>query len=86
VTAQPAEPAEFRPRRRPNLAEEVAAHIREGILAGRLKPGQRIDQDAVADELIPDHRGKRRTVGVDGCEAAKSWSVQELSDPRIANS
>ena len=51
MTAQPAEPADLRPRRRPNLADEVAAHIRDGILAGRLKPGQRIDQDAIADEL-----------------------------------
>lgn len=51
MTAQPAEPAELRPRRRPNLADEVAAHIRDGILAGRLKPGERIDQDAIADEL-----------------------------------
>lgn len=46
-----AEPAAAPPRRRPNLAEEVAAHIRDAILAGRLKPGQRIDQDAIADEL-----------------------------------
>ena len=51
MTALPAEPSELRPRRRPNLAEEVAAHIRDAILAGRLKPGQRIDQDAIADEL-----------------------------------
>lgn len=51
MTALPAEPAELRPRRRPNLADEVAAHIRDGILAGRLKPGERIDQDAIADEL-----------------------------------
>lgn len=42
---------EPRKRRRPNLAQEVAAHLRNGILAGRLKPGQRIDQDAVAEEL-----------------------------------
>ncbi len=40
-----------RPRRRPNLAEEVAAHIRAGILTGRLRPGERIDQDAIAEEL-----------------------------------
>jgi DNA-binding GntR family transcriptional regulator len=51
MTALPAEPAELRPRRRPNLADEVAAHIRDAILSGRLKPGQRIDQDAIADEL-----------------------------------
>jgi DNA-binding GntR family transcriptional regulator len=43
--------AVVRPRRRRNLAEDVAAHIREAILAGRLRPGARIDQDAIADEL-----------------------------------
>lgn len=52
MSAEPIEaPAEGRPRRRPNLAEEVAAHIRGGILSGRLKPGERIDQDAIAEEL-----------------------------------
>ena len=45
-----------------------------------------VHQDAVADELVPDHCGKRRTVGVDGCEAAEAWSVKEPPDPRIANS
>jgi DNA-binding GntR family transcriptional regulator len=46
-----AEPVDVRPRRRRNLAEDVAAHIRDAILAGRLKPGQRIDQDGIAEEL-----------------------------------
>ena len=46
-----AEPIELRPRRRPNLAEEVAAHLRGEILGGRLRSGERIDQDAVAEEL-----------------------------------
>ena len=46
-----AEPVELRPRRRANLADEVATFIRDGILGGRLKPGSRIDQDAIADEL-----------------------------------
>ena len=46
-----AEPANVRPRGRRNLAEDVAAHIRDAILAGRLKPDQRIDQDAIAEEL-----------------------------------
>ena len=45
------DPAEPRTRRRANLADEVATHIRDAILAGRLKPGERIDQDAIADEL-----------------------------------
>lgn len=46
-----AEPVGLRPRGRRNLAEDVAAHIRDAILAGRLKPDQRIDQDAIAEEL-----------------------------------
>lgn len=46
-----AEPIDSRPRRRPNLAEEVAGHLRKEILSGRLKPGDRIDQDGVADAL-----------------------------------
>jgi len=42
---------ETRPKRRANLAEEVATHLRKEILSGRLRPGVRIDQDGVADEL-----------------------------------
>ena len=38
------------PRRR-NLAEDVAEHIRQEILAGRFRPGDRIDQDAIAVQL-----------------------------------
>jgi DNA-binding GntR family transcriptional regulator len=37
--------------RRRNLAEDVADHIRDAVLTGRLRPGQRIDQDALAAEL-----------------------------------
>lgn len=47
--AGPARPAPLRRRR--NLAEDVADHIRDAILTGRLRPGQRIDQDALAAEL-----------------------------------
>ena len=46
-----AEPAPVGSRRRHNLADEVATHIRTAILAGRLRSGERIDQDAIADEL-----------------------------------
>lgn len=46
-----AEPAGARVPRRRNLAEDVAAHIRTEILAGRLHPGDRIDQDAIATQL-----------------------------------
>lgn len=45
------EPADSRHRRRTNLADDVAAHIRSSILSGHLRSGQRIDQDAIADEL-----------------------------------
>lgn len=38
-------------RRRPNLADEVATHLRSAILSGELKPGARVDQDAIAEEL-----------------------------------
>lgn len=38
-------------KRRRNLADDVADHIREAILTGRLRPGTRVDQDAIADEL-----------------------------------
>ena len=37
--------------RRGNLADEVADHIRDSILTGRLRPGTRIDQDAIAKDM-----------------------------------
>ena len=46
MSAQPLEP-----RRRRNLAEDVADHLRDAILTGQLRPGTRIDQDAVAEQL-----------------------------------
>src|ERR1700683_1827015 len=36
---------------RPNLMHEAARYIRDQILAGELRPGQKIDQDAVAHAL-----------------------------------
>jgi len=38
-------------RRRANLADEVAEHLRAAILSGRLASGSRIDQDAIAAQL-----------------------------------
>ena len=46
MTAQPLEA-----RRRRNLAEDVADHLRDAILTGQLRPGTRIDQDAIAEQL-----------------------------------
>ena len=38
-------------RLRPNLKDDVAAHLRERILSGALRPGAKINQDAVAEQL-----------------------------------
>ena len=46
MSVQPLEP-----RRRRSLAEDVADHLRDAILTGQLRPGTRIDQDAVAEQL-----------------------------------
>ncbi len=51
MTAEPLPGGPPGPRRRHNLADEVATHIRAEILAGRLRSGERIDQDAIAEEL-----------------------------------
>src|SRR5579859_7836235 len=37
--------------RRPQLPEQVAAHLRETVMSGRLRPGEFIRLDAVAQEL-----------------------------------
>jgi DNA-binding GntR family transcriptional regulator len=37
--------------RRESSAEQVAAHIRQAIMAGELQPGERLRQDDIADEL-----------------------------------
>lgn len=38
-------------KRRPNLKDEVASMLRDEILSGRLRPGQKIDQDGIAERL-----------------------------------
>jgi DNA-binding GntR family transcriptional regulator len=37
--------------RRPQLADEVAAHLRTLIMSGRLRPGERVRLEEVADQL-----------------------------------
>lgn len=37
--------------RRQNLNKEVAQHVRDGIFSGRIRPGERLDQDAIAETL-----------------------------------
>ena len=51
MTSDPAGRPPLPVRRRRNLAGDVADHLRDSILTGRLRPGQRIDQDALAAEL-----------------------------------
>lgn len=36
---------------RPNLKQEVAQHVRDLILSGSVRPGQRLDQEGIAYEL-----------------------------------
>lgn len=38
-------------RRRPNLKDEAAKYLRDRILSGKLRPGEKVDQDAIAEEL-----------------------------------
>ena len=44
-------PADPRRRRRGSLADEVVTYVRDLILAGSLKPGTKIDQDAIGEVL-----------------------------------
>ena len=44
-------PVEPPHRRRGSLADEVATYVRDLILAGSLKPGTKIDQDAIGEAL-----------------------------------
>ena len=44
-------PVDAQHRRRGGLADEVVTYIRDLILAGSLKPGTKIDQDAVVEAL-----------------------------------
>ena len=35
----------------PNLKQLAAAHVRQAIFSGKLRPGQKVDQDAIAEFL-----------------------------------
>jgi len=41
----------MRSRRRGGLADEIVTHIRAQILSGEMTPGQKVDQDAIAEAL-----------------------------------
>lgn len=55
-------------RRRGGLGDEVAAHIRDRILTGELRPGSRIDQDALCVELDVSRSPVREALVVLGQE------------------
>ncbi|MFW2383506.1 MAG: GntR family transcriptional regulator [Acidimicrobiales bacterium] len=41
----------MRSRRRGGLADEIVTHIRAQVLGGEMRPGQKVDQDAIAEAL-----------------------------------
>ncbi len=56
------------PRRRGGLADDVATYVRELILTGSLKPGTRIDQDAIGDAVGVSRSPVREAIVVLGQE------------------
>lgn len=51
MTVVPFDSAKGSAPRRRNLGDDVAVHIRTMILTGKLRSGERIDQDAIAEQL-----------------------------------
>lgn len=51
MTVVPFDGAKSSTPRRRNLGDDVAVHIRTMILTGKLRSGERIDQDAIAEQL-----------------------------------
>ncbi len=56
------------PRRRGGLADDVATYVRELILTGALKPGSRLDQDAIGDAVGVSRSPVREAIVVLGQE------------------
>lgn len=56
------------PRRRGGLADDVATYVRELILTGALKPGSRIDQDAIGEAVGVSRSPVREAIVVLGQE------------------
>lgn len=54
--------------RRGGLAEDIVAHIRAQILSGAIKPGQKIDQEAIAEALDVSRSPIREAIVVLGEE------------------
>lgn len=61
-------PAADRVRRRGGLADDVAAYVRELILTGVLKPGTKIDQEAICEALDVSRSPVREAIVVLGQE------------------
>lgn len=56
------------PVRRGGLPEEIAAYLRSQILGGALKPGEKLDQDRICDELDVSRSPLREAIVVLGGE------------------
>lgn len=61
-------PAADRVRRRGGLADDVASYVRELVLTGELKPGTKIDQEAICDALDVSRSPVREAIVVLGKE------------------
>lgn len=78
-------------RRRGGLGDEVAAHVRDLILTGELRPGARIDQDALCDELDVSRSPVREALVVLGQEGLvdvtprRGASVAEITPADIVD-
>lgn len=77
--------------RRTSLADEVAEYLRHLILTGELRPGERIDQEAVSDALEVSRSPIREAVVVLGQEGLvtlnqnRGASVAEITPDDIAD-
>jgi len=86
----PVFPAAAPPARRPSLAEEVAVYIRHLVLTGVLRPGERVDQEAISEALDVSRSPIREAVVVLGQEGLLTLSpnrgafVSELTPADIA--
>jgi DNA-binding GntR family transcriptional regulator len=84
-------PPQTRSTRRSSLADEVAKYVRRLILTGRLRPGERIDQEAVSAALDVSRSPVREAVVMLSSEGLVTLSpnrgafVAEITEADIAD-
>jgi DNA-binding GntR family transcriptional regulator len=74
AVVEPAIGSAARTRRRGSLADEVAEHLRHMILTGQVRPGERIDQEALSTKLDVSRSPIREAVVVLGQEGLVTLS------------